>query len=271
MSLARPFAAAAAIAAIATLSAVVPHARQSADAVTVGLSEPSRLASVRVSVLSGRIVVTGGNRQDVLVTARGAGARRNEPPPGMQRLTPGAGLSITEENNQVTIAAGLMQTTEIEIQVPMRTDLKLNGLNNGDILVENVDGAIEVGHMNGSVRLTNVAGSVVANSHNGNVIVVLTRLMGNTPMAFTSFNGNVDVTLPPTVKANLNMRSDNGDVFTDFDIERHAPPARQVGRRSNGRTRIEVNRELYGTINGGGPEFELRTYNGNVYVRRGGP
>jgi hypothetical protein len=270
MSFARPFAAAAAMAAIATLSVVVPHARQSADAVTVPLSEPLRPASVRVSVLAGRIVVTGGSRQDVLVTARGAGARRSEPPSGMQRLTPGAGLSITEENNQITIAASSMRTADVEIQVPMRTDLTLNGLN-GDVLVENVDGAIEVGHLNGSVRLTNVAGSVVANSHNGSVIVVLTRLMGDTPMAFTSFNGNVDVTLPPTVKANLRMRSDNGDVFTDFDIQLHAPPARQAEPRSSGPTRVDVNRELHGTINGGGPEFELRTFNGSVYVRRGGP
>ena len=35
-------------------------------------------------------------------------------------------------------------------------------------------------------------------------------------------------------------------------------------------TKIEVNQSVYGTINGGGPEFELRTYNGNVYVRRAG-
>jgi hypothetical protein len=40
-------------------------------------------------------------------------------------------------------------------------------------------------------------------------------------------------------------------------------------RQSNGRYRIEVDRSLYGTINGGGPEFELRSFNGNVYLRRG--
>ncbi len=26
---------------------------------------------------------------------------------------------------------------------------------------------------------------------------------------------------------------------------------------------------IYGTVNGGGPDFELRTFNGNVYLRKG--
>jgi hypothetical protein len=40
-------------------------------------------------------------------------------------------------------------------------------------------------------------------------------------------------------------------------------------RQSGGRYRVEIDRSLYGTINGGGPEFELRSFNGNVYLRRG--
>ena len=32
---------------------------------------------------------------------------------------------------------------------------------------------------------------------------------------------------------------------------------------------IEVNKSITGTINGGGPELELRTFNGSVYVRKG--
>jgi hypothetical protein len=40
--------------------------------------------------------------------------------------------------------------------------------------------------------------------------------------------------------------------------------------RSDGRTRIiDANQSVYGAINGGGPEFELRTYNGDIFVRRG--
>jgi hypothetical protein len=29
-----------------------------------------------------------------------------------------------------------------------------------------------------------------------------------------------------------------------------------------------VDRSIYGTINGGGPDFELRTFNGDIYLRK---
>jgi len=82
------------------------------------------------------------------------------------------------------------------------------------------------------------------------------------------------VTLPPATKANLRLRSDNGDVYSDFDVQL-APSApliqenSQESRGRNGRYRISRNRSIVGAINGGGPEFELRTFNSNVYVRKG--
>jgi hypothetical protein len=89
-------------------------------------------------------------------------------------------------------------------------------------------------------------------------------------MAFTSLNGTVDVTLPPNTKANLRLRSDNGDVYSDFDVQLAASqPVVQESRSANGRYRISRNRSIVGAINGGGPEFELRTFNSNVYVRKG--
>jgi len=101
------------------------------------------------------------------------------------------------------------------------------------------------------------------------VTATLSRVMADKAMAFTSMNGKVDVTLPSNLKATLKMRSDNGDVFTDFDVQlQQTPPARGTTRQG-GRTRIEVNRALYGTVNGGGPEIELRSFNGTIYLRKG--
>jgi len=90
------------------------------------------------------------------------------------------------------------------------------------------------------------------------------------PMAFASFNGNVDVTLPASLKATFKLRSDMGDVFTDFDLQlKTDTTTSQNPQRENGRLVIRVNQSLTGTLNGGGPEIELRTFNGNVYLRKG--
>ncbi|HYE85001.1 MAG TPA: DUF4097 family beta strand repeat-containing protein, partial [Vicinamibacterales bacterium] len=139
-----------------------------------------------------------------------------------------------------------------------------------EILVENIDGEINVRNTNGGITLNGVAGSVIAATTNGNVRATMTRVAAQKEMAFTSLNGTVDVTLPPATKANLRMRSDNGDVYSDFDVQLAASaPVVQESRGSNGRYRITRNRAIVGAINGGGPEFELRTFNSNVYVRKG--
>ncbi len=44
----------------------------------------------------------------------------------------------------------------------------------------------------------------------------MTRLNAAKAMAFTSLNGVIDVTLPASTRANLKLRSDMGDVYTDF-------------------------------------------------------
>ena len=159
------------------------------------------------------------------------------------------------------------------IEVPRRTNLKVSVVNGDSITVDGVEGDIETSNVNGpTTTLTNVSGSVVAHATNGRIVATIARVAAQKAMAFSALNGNVDVTLPASVKANVKMRSDQGDVFTDFDIQltasKEAPVVKDT-RQSNGRYRLEVDRSLYGTINGGGPEFELRSFNGNVYLRRG--
>lgn len=48
-----------------------------------------------------------------------------------------------------------------------------------------------------------------------------------------------------------------------------APPKVDDSQRRNGRLQVDVNRTVSGTINGGGPDFELRTFNANIYLRKG--
>lgn len=247
------------------------------DEQVVPFSDPSRPGKVEVSLInSGAITVRGENRRDVAVVMRsGAPGRpvRPEPsaPPGLRRLTQTPGFEITEERNEIKIESTSMRggAASLEIRVPLRTNLELGSVNGGTITVENVEGELEIENVNGAVVLTNVAGSVVANSQNGGVTATLSRVMADKPMAFSSFNGKVDVTLPPSLKANLRMRSDNGDIFTDFDVQLQQAPPVTRGRTNRGGYKVEVNRALYGTVNGGGPEIELRSFNGTIYLRKG--
>ncbi|HWI20732.1 MAG TPA: DUF4097 family beta strand repeat-containing protein [Vicinamibacterales bacterium] len=246
-----------------------------ADRVTVPLSDPSRPALINVSLVQGSITVRGTNRKDVGVTAQPETdrprRRYDADADGLRRIPQTTGFRISEEANRVRVSADSPnRSVNFEIEVPARSNLKLSTVNGGEILVENVEGEIEVNNTNGGIALNNVAGSVTAGTTNGNVKATLTRVTTQRDMAFTSLNGTVDVTLPPTTKANLRMRSNNGDVYSDFDVQLAATtPSVEETRSNNGRFRINRNRAIVGTINGGGPEFELRTFNSNVYVRKG--
>ena len=38
--------------------------------------------------------------------------------------------------------------------------------------------------------------------------------------------------------------------------------------KDKGKFRLDVDRSILGNINGGGPDIELRTFNGNIYLRK---
>jgi hypothetical protein len=250
-------------------ASALPAAQQAGEGIPVPFSDPARVGSVSVRVHDGSIVVRGENRKDVLVTSSSNdGARNRRPiPQGFTRVS-SAGVTITEENNRMQISAASNRQTRLEIRVPTRVNLTLSGHNGSGIEIDNVEGDIEADHHNASIQMSNVGGSVVADTHNGDIRVVLTRITGDKPMSFISWNGTVDVTLPAAAKANLKLRSNQGDIYTQFEMQLRPGAAPQS--RTDGRTRvIDANQSVYGAINGGGPEFELRTWNGDIFVRKG--
>jgi hypothetical protein len=262
------------VAALAVSSPAV-RAQQSDEQITVSFSDPSRPGLVEVGSLSGGMTIKGSNRKDVLVIARARGGERSRPDAssGLRRLNQVAGFTVEEERNVMQIdSASHNRTIDFEIQVPARTNLKISAINNGVVTIDGVDGEMEIENVNGSILMTNVAGSIVANAVNGRVQATMTRVTAGKAMAFTTLNGNVDVTLPAATKANLKLRSDMGDVFTDFEMQMLQGGGSQIRdnrRNGGGRYEIEVNKSISGTINGGGAEMEMRTFNGTVYVRKG--
>jgi hypothetical protein len=254
-----------------------PATGLSPERVTVPFSDPNRPGTLKVELLDGSVTIKGSNRRDVLFVANSQGARdalrrrqQSEPPPGMRRLTQPAGLSIEERENEMSVESSFNRRVDLEIEVPAKTNLDISLVNGGGITVEGIDSEMEIENVNGGISLTNVGGSVVAHAVNGRILATVVRATPQAPMAFTSLNGDVDVTLPSAIKASLRLRSDQGDVFTDFDLHvTNGSESRQRTQRNGRTTRIDVNRSIYGTVNGGGPDFEMRTFNGNVYVRKG--
>src|SRR5580658_3652039 len=270
----RSFVAAVALAGAALL-APQAGAQNGPDRVSVNLSDPARPAFIKASMVNGGITVKAYEGKEVIVEARTRNEEREKPSGGPKRINVSTtGLSIEEENNEVRISTeSYARTIDLTISVPVHTSVKLRAVNDGDIVVTGVDGELDVDDINGAVTLNNVSGSAVAHALNGHVHATFVKVNPQKPMAFSSLNGDIDVTFPADVKANVSIRSDRGDVFSDFDVQLQASAPRQVvedGRGKGGKYLVKIDKTVHGTINGGGPEYQFTNFQGQIYIRKAG-
>jgi DUF4097 and DUF4098 domain-containing protein YvlB len=246
------------------------------DRVNVPFSDPSRPKMLKASVLNGSITVKGYNGKEAIVEARGEGGRHRRPAErsdGMHRIDiGGSGLSVEESDNVVTVGTrSLNENVEISIQVPFDTSLKLHDVNGGEISVDHIVGDVEIDVTNGKATATHISGSAIVHALNDRVLVTLDKVTADKPMSFSSLNGDIDVTMPADLKAKVKLKSDNGEVYSDFDIKVDASSRRPMVEDSNsghGKYRVQFDKATYGLINGGGPEIQLTTFNGNIYIRK---
>jgi DUF4097 and DUF4098 domain-containing protein YvlB len=250
--------------------------------IAVPLADPSRPARVQAHLVSGSITVKAYDGKEVIVDAKvraehGEDQEEPEgrPKAGLHRIPMSStGLSVEAENNQVHISTDShTHTIDLTISVPVHTSLSLHTVNDGDISVNGVDGELDVNDINGEVTLKNISGSAVAHALNGKVLVTFNRVDAQKPMAFSSLNGDIDVTFPADIKANVSMRTDNGEVYSDFDIQLQSSSPQQTVEDSRGRGGkyvVKIDRTVHGTINGGGPEIQFKNFNGNIYIRKAG-
>jgi Putative adhesin len=262
------------------LSALAPAQDTNSERVVVPARNTTHARKVDVSLMSGSITVKGYAGKEVIVESRGD-SRRSErererdtdraAAAGMHRLDlPARGLTVEEENNVVTVRMQHAQHGELVISVPPDTSLMLRTMQ-GEIVVEGVKGELDVSSQNGRINLTNVSGSVLANTMNGTMKVTMDSVDPNKPLSFSSMNGTIDVTLPADLKANVKLRTDHGEIYSDFDFKLGGGAITQRNDSADGKFKVTMDRTISGTINGGGAgatEATFKTYNGTIYLRK---
>jgi hypothetical protein len=249
------------------------EAQDTADRVVAPARNTGVPRVIEISLMRANITVKTHAGTDVIVEAPGAGQTTSDrTASGMHRIDtpPYAGVRVQEQDNVLRVQVPMHngRQRDLTLTVPVETSLSLKTVM-GDISVEGVHGETDVTTTHGRVTLTDVSGTVVASSSMGSLKVSMDRLDPAKPLSFSSFNGNVDVTFPADVKANLKFRTDHGEIWSDFDV---AISGRQTGGMhplvTNGVYRAGADRNLYGTINGGGVEVSFRTYNGKILIHK---
>ncbi len=245
---------------------------QTTGEIPIPLSDPSKRATLKAHINRGSITVKGTGRKDILVKYSVAEGKKKEgeTKDGLKRISSGTiDLEVSENSNAVKINSDSWNTKiDLEIEVPSGIDLKLEGYNGGDIIVSNIQGEIEIENYNGKITATEISGTVVAATYNGAIVVKYNKLTPNTPLSYSTYNGDIDLTLPSNLKATLKMRTQQGDILSDFDVNliKGGPVKKQETK--SGTYKVVIDEWVRGEINGGGAEITMKNYNGDLKIRK---
>src|ERR1035437_497804 len=123
----------------------------STETLTVPLSSPGKEYCLKVHLVNGAIGVTGYDGKDIVINASprtGSDEEGSKPSEnGMKRISTPGGFEITakEADNTVTVNTGNPnRAVDLNLKIPQDVKLKLGTVNDGEIVVENVRGELEV-------------------------------------------------------------------------------------------------------------------------------
>ena len=246
----------------------------SIEQIMVPLSEPGEPGFLIIDHVKGSINVTGYEGKVVIINAsyrqrkKDGGGKIDSN--GLKRISsPAIQLSAEEEDNKVTVISNSHRhTIDLDIKVPSQFSLILRAYQNGKITVRNVSGEMEISNINGDIILNEISGSAVVYTVDGNILVQFKEITPDIPMAFTSIEGKIDVTFPPEMKALVKMKTDNGEIYSDFEMELEKRKERVDKSKKTGIYKVTLEEWTNGKINGGGPEILFKSFDGNIYIRK---
>ncbi len=166
-------------------------------------------------------------------------------------------VNVTEENNEIIIRTVLDDpidnevTVNMDIKVPKYLIVESVKTSNGDVTVKDVNGYPSVSASNGDVLVEGTNGISQIETSNGKVTAEIKDFTEN--ISISSSNGNVVVSILPSLNATISMQTSNGDVsITGLTLD----------------DLVDSGKQASGKLNGGGHSISISTSNGNVELKK---
>lgn len=156
-------------------------------------------------------------------------------------------------------------TYEFELRVPEGVRLELRTVTDGEIRVDGVRGDFDISNVNGGIEMHGLGGSGRIRTVNGPIVAGFVASPG-ARSEFTTVNGNVDVTFPSDLSADLQLKTQFGELWSDFDVQ-SLPMEPMVRKTKGGKTVIKRGGTVV-RVADGGPRLSFETLNGDVLIRK---
>ena len=138
----------------------------------------------------------------------------------------------------------------------VRGDLSARSVS-GNLSVRDVTGEVRAGSVSGEVELRELSSRAVSARSTSGSIEFSGDIMRDGRYEFASHSGEVALTLPAAVGADISARTFSGDIDSTFPITLGATDGR--GRRNS--------RAMSFTLGAGGGHISINTFSGNVDIR----
>ncbi len=139
---------------------------------------------------------------------------------------------------------------QFNIKVPSKMNLDLESVN-GKVHIENTEGEFRLRTTNGPILANQVTGSIRGRTVNGSLHIQIVHMSQTDEVVLQTTNGNIDLALPETIQADIDVSTVNGRISTDFPLE--------VQGSMN-------SKKIRGQIRGGGGLIDLSTVNGGISI-----
>jgi hypothetical protein len=124
----------------------------------------------------------------------------------------------------------------------------------GDVTAENIKGAVEADTVSGSVKLMGISGAdvVKGKTMSGNTIYD-GDISSNGRYSLEAHSGRVEMTIPSSSAFDLTASTFSGSIKTEFKVMMSGTLSKK---------------KISGSVNGGGADINLKTFSGNVYLKK---
>lgn len=252
-------------------AAATAAAQGNPQVINIALSRPGEPLVLDIGIMSARIEVIGEDRADAAFEISVQDSKRKIVTPSGTRSLNGGNFSyqIDEEDNEISVDTDWRaEKVFVTARIPQRADLFLSTTNDGEIIVNNITGNLELANVNGPVTATGIAGSVFAESVSDDIDISFRSIVADGAMSLTSVNGNLTLRLPSNAGAQLHLDSSQGEILSDFDVEvQPSKPTIERDDRQDG-VSVRVENTIVALVNGGGPVIRLKTLNGDINIRQ---
>ncbi len=150
------------------------------------------------------------------------------------------------------------------VHVPRDIDIKVKTVNEGRVVVRDTNGNFLVRNVNGDIEMDDVAGSGTARTVNGPVIVSF-RQNPKQDSDFKTINGNVELKFAPDLSADFRFKTFNGGIYSDFPVT--AMPVHEMQEEhKGGKVIYRADRYSEVRLKSGGPQIQVENLNGDIRI-----